>query len=254
MPGICDFCQLTSIIPDLSVEGNVEKWRRLENAKQRVLYMLDTLGLPFREVENSTTPPLRFEFKSDGEQPVPTGHDKGCIVINIKEADSVIRELSRVQLGEPQRTLVGHFRHELGHFFWDRVVKSNNSSLHEFRRLFGDERKSDYVQALGNYYQNGPVGDWQPSFVSAYSTMHPWEDFAETFATYIDMCSVLDTANHFATAKVGFDDLDGMVKSYSHVGVMANELNRDMGLLDLVPEVFTPPVVEKLRFVHLLCY
>ena len=250
--GLCDFCKLTTVIPDLAIAGNAEKWRRLEKAKQRVLYALDTLGFPFRDDANSPFPAVRFEFKADGVEPVSTGHNNGCIVINIEEADSVKRELSRVQLGEPQRTLVGHFRHEMGHYFWSRLVNPNNQLLKQFRELYGDELSLEYGQAIDAYYRNGPAGVWQTNYVSAYATMHPWEDFAETFATYVDMCSVLNTANHFGTADVVFDDLDTMVESYSKIGVMANEFNRDMGLLDLVPEVFTSPVIEKLRFVHCL--
>jgi len=243
---------LTTVIPDLSIEGNLEKWRRLETAKQRVLYALDLIGMPFRNDPASEARAVQFEFRSDNTAPVATGHNDGCIVININEADSVNREIARVQFGEPQRTLVGHFRHELGHYFWDRLVKFNGQRLQEFQSLFGDYRQLDYGQALNNYYQNGPADNWAANFVSAYSTMHPWEDFAEIFATYLDMWSVLDTAKHFGMVSGGADNFEAMLKRYSEVGIMANELNRDIGLLDLVPEVFTQKVAEKLRFVHRL--
>lgn len=250
--GLCDYCELTTVIPDLSVPGNLDKWQRLEAAKHRVLYALDQIGFPFRADSGTQRSAVSFEFKEDGAEPVATGHNDGRIVINIKEADSVKREIARVQFGEPQRTLVGHFRHELGHYIWDRLVKPNGPQLEKFRNIFGDERIQDYGQALEDYYQSEPASNWQTNFISAYATMHPWEDFAETFATYIDMRSVLDTASHFGMSTSDNSNFDDMVRDYSSVGVMANELNRDMGLLDLVPEVFVPPVIEKLRFIHLL--
>ena len=249
---LCDYCQMTTVIPDLAIEGNGEKWRRLELAKQRVLHQVDQIGLPFRDLNGQNTSSLSFEFKADGEVPVSTGHNQGQIVINIIEADSVQRERSRVEFGEPQRTLLGHVRHELGHFFWDRLVKFNDRRLSNFRNLFGDETSSPYDIALQQFYKNGPSANWQNSFVSAYATMHPWEDFAETFATYLDIRSVVDNANHFMSLGVPPDDFDALLKCHCEVGVMANEFNRDMGLLDLVPQVFVEPVVAKLKMIHSL--
>ena len=247
---LCDFCQLTPVIPDLTIQGNLEKWRRLELAKQRVMYQLDDVGFPFRNTGDGNATALSFEFRADANEFVPTGHAQGKIVVNIKEADSVQREMTRVAFGEPQRTLVGHFRHELGHFFWDRLIKIDQSRLGQFRSLFGNELDPNYDDALQLYYQNGPSKDWQKSFVSAYATMHPWEDFAETFATYLDVCSVVANANHFMSANVPPSDFDALMKCHCRVGLMANEFNRDMGLLDLVPQVFVDPVVEKLKLIH----
>ena len=249
---LCDYCQLTPVIPDLTVEGNIEKWRRLELAKQRVLHQLDQIGLPFRATGPNEVSPLSFEFKADGANHILTGHNQGQIVINIKEADSVQREKSRVAFDEPQRTLVGHFRHELGHFFWDRLIKFDETRLKQFRLLFGDETNPTYGDALQRFYQEGPANDWQNAFVSAYATMHPWEDFAETFATYLDIRSVVDNAIHFMSVDVSPNDFDELLKCHCRVGLMANEFNRDMGLLDLVPQVFVDSVVEKLKLIHSL--
>ena len=247
---LCDYCRTTTVIPDLAVAGNVEKWRRLENAKHRVLHQLDQIGFAFRDTSGGNVPELSFEFKADGGTPVLTGHNQGQIVINIKEADSVQRERSRVEFGEPHRTLVGHFRHELGHFFWDRLIKNDNERLRGFRNLFGDETNQSYNDALESFYQAGPPSGWQNSFVSTYAAMHPWEDFAETFATYLDVRAVVDNANHFLSMQVPPDDFNALLNCHCKVGMMANELNRDMGLLDLVPQVFVEPVAEKLKFVH----
>ncbi len=246
----CDYCALTAVIPDQSVAGNHEKWQRLEWAKQRVLDIVDLIGLPFRPSHQPSVPCLAFEFKADGEQPVHTGHQNGTITINLREVDDVEREKTRVAFQEPQRTLVGHFRHELGHYFWDRLVKAKCEE--ECREVFGDERDPAYVQALEAYHAQGPREEWPETFVTAYASMHPWEDFAETFGTYLDMVSVLDTARHFGVTRCDLYDVDSMIKCYQEVGFLANEFNRDMGLVDLVPEVFVPAVIVKLRFIHTL--
>lgn len=245
---LCDYCRLVTVVPDLSVAENFDKWRRLTRAKQRVLHTLDQLGLDYGDRTGGTLPKLRFEFREDSTKPVMTGHADGCITINIKEADSVHREQVRVEMGEPQRTLVGHFRHELGHFFWDRLVKGKSED--SFMQRFGDHRDPTYQDALQTYYETGPADHWRNRFVSAYASMHPWEDFAETFNAYLDMTTILDTSEHFDVLKAKAIDFDDMIDAYREVGILANEFNRDMGLLDLVPEVFVDPVIEKLRYIH----
>ncbi|MFA8020435.1 zinc-binding metallopeptidase family protein [Bremerella cremea] len=244
----CTYCRLNRVIPDLKVPGNLEKWRRLETAKRRVLDGIELIGLPIGTPSQNELLPLWFEFKADDVQPVSTGHANGVITINVKEADSVHREQTRVEFGEPQRTLVGHFRHELGHYYWDLIVKPK--LLSEFRDLFGNEEDPTYAEAQQAYYKDGPQPDWQQQFISGYATMHPWEDFAESFAAYLDMTAIVITAQSFPRieAEVPADDFDKWLQTYREIGVMANEFNRDIGLLDLVPEVFTQPVVEKLRF------
>ncbi len=258
---LCVACQLTETIPDLSIEGNREKWARLEAAKRRLLYILDVLRLPYAEAE----PKLTFDFKADVEHPgnewrnagpaeiVYTGHAGGKITINIREADDAIRESLRVQFHEAHRTLIGHFHHEIGHYYWELLVP--NRFEQEFRALFGDHDSPPYEEAMEAYYRLGPRQDWITSFVSAYASAHPWEDFAETFALYLDMTSVLDTATHlFKSINVDFRiaSVTPLVERYQQVGVLVNEFNRSVGLLDLVPEVVVPPVVAKLDFIHSL--
>lgn len=244
--GLCRYCLLTKTIPNLNSPGQLEKWRTLEEAKARSLYVMELLGFPLKP--GNTGVRLSFHFKADGFKRVFTGHMNGEITINTKEADSVQREIARVSFGEPQRTLVGHFRHELGHYIWDRLIKGKREGT--YRDIFGDERSPNYAQALVQYGNSGPKPNWQSNFISAYATMHSWEDFAETFGAYLDMVSVLLTADHFDFIKTDTNDLDQMVDNYRRVGVISNELNRDMGLLDLVPEIIEAPVREKLRFVH----
>ncbi len=261
---LCDCCRFNDTIPDLAVAGNLPKWYRLEAAKRRLFYDLGELGLPYGTEADGIEPPLSFDFKADvipkkrywrsgnvATERVYTGHANGKITINIREACDVEREKLRVDLGEAHRTLIGHFRHEIGHYYWEQLVLGRREE--EFIALFGDHNNPTYAEALDRYYEQGAPADWQQNYVSAYATMHPWEDFAETWALYLDMAGALDTA-----AWQGFGgmtdavrkDVDTLIRRYQQLGVALNEINRSMGLLDLVPEVFVAPVVEKLRYVH----
>jgi hypothetical protein len=261
-PLLCDCCCFNQTIPDLSVPGLAEKWYRLEAAKRRLLYDLDLAGLPYRFADSDPRPKLRFDFKADyapkkwlwwtigkGER-VFTGHANGLITINIREASSAEREALRVNFGEAHRTLIGHFRHEIAHYYWEVLIRGRDEE--RCKELFGDHESPTYQEALETYYQNGPLPGWGERFVSAYATMHPWEDFAETFATYLDMSSVLDTAhnNGFIATLPRREDIDNRMSQYKALGIGMNEINRSMGLLDLVPEVLVAPVREKMRYIH----
>lgn len=261
----CDCCRFNETIPDLSIAGNCQKWHRLEAAKRRLFYDLDQLGLPYGMASDGINPPLRFDFKADiipannfwrpvgDAQRVFTGHNAGRITINIREADDVEREQLRVDLGEAKRTLIGHFRHEIGHYYWDMLVKGRRED--EFRAAFGDHERPSYGEALDAYYRNGAPSDWSQHFISAYAAMHPREDFAETWASYLDMVSTLDTAQHIGMGGETdpiHADIGRMLARYQDLGVAFNEINRNMGLLDVVPEVFVAPVIAKLGFIHQL--
>jgi hypothetical protein len=218
------------------------------------------LGFPYGTEKDGITPGLIFEFKADvvpdriyrgmGDgQKVYTGHDNGVITINIQEADDVERERLRVNMGEPQRSLLGHFRHEFGHYIWDVLIKGRREQ--DSIAVFGDHNNPKYNDALQAYYRNGPNPNWLLNYVSAYATMHPWEDFAETFAVYLDMTSALDTAFHGGfIPEPDFNDLDRMAREYQKLGIALNEINRSNGLLDFLPEVIAARVREKLRFIH----
>ncbi|MBA3312690.1 MAG: putative zinc-binding peptidase [Planctomycetota bacterium] len=259
---LCDCCRFNATIPDLSVSGNAAKWYRLEAAKRRLFYDLDLLGLPYGTSSDGIDPPLAFDFKADyipvddfwrptgDEEQVYTGHANGRITINVREADDVEREKLRVDMGEAHRTLIGHFRHEIGHYYWDMLVKDRRED--EFKALFGDHENPAYNDAMNAYYQSGPAYDWPSRCVSAYASMHPWEDFAETWARYLAMISALDTARHagFETETDSTrDSIDTLVARYQRLGIALNEINRSMGLIDVVPDVFVPAVVEKLRYI-----
>ncbi len=256
----CDCCRFNHTIPNLSVAGNREKWYRLEAAKRRTMYDLDMFGFPYGNEQDGITPPLKFEFKADivpdrvyrgssTGQKVFTGHDNGVITINIQEADDVVREKLRVDMGEAHRSLLGHFRHEFGHYIWDVLVKGKKEA--ECVAVFGDHNNPKYDDALKAYYKNGPRPDWLMNYVSAYATMHPWEDFAETFALYLDMGAGLDTAIHGGIIPpLDLTDVDAMTKAYTKLGLALNEMNRSNGLLDFLPELFAKPTQVKIRFIH----
>ena len=266
----CAACRHNRTIPDLSYPENLLHWRRIEFAKHRLFYTLLKLRLPLTtrwEDPNG----LAFDFlssESDGGSEAPavvTGHAGGLITLNVAEADDIERERQRKSLAEPYRTLLGHFRHEIAHYYWDHLV-ADTPALDEFRQLFGDERE-DYKEALARYYATGPAPDWSERFVTAYASAHPWEDFAETWAHYFHMVDTLETAAAFGIrlrpqvakgagldAVVNFDphvaELDRIIDTWLPLTFAVNSINRSMGQPDLYPFVLPPPVIWKLAFLH----
>jgi hypothetical protein len=218
------------------------------------------------ETQGESPAGLAFQFLADAGPAQPavlTGHANGVITINLAEADDAERERRRQQMGELYRTLLGHFRHEIGHYYWDRLIL-DSPHLEDFRRIFGDERQ-DYDSALQNYYANGAPADWSERFISAYAGSHPWEDFAETWAHYFHMIDTLETAHVVGLAirpklpenpGAVFDfhpretDMNRLVEAWVALTFTVNSLNRSMGLLDLYPFVLGPVAVAKLSFVH----
>jgi hypothetical protein len=264
---LCWACRLNSVIPNLEKPEQREAWLRLEAAKRRLLYSLYSLNLPVESRAERPESGLSFSFMAgDKEQPVFTGHSDGLITINVAEADDPFREKMRAQLGEAYRTVLGHFRHEIGHYYWDRLIKDSQQQLAEFRALFGDETL-DYKEALERHYKEGSPPDWAQHFVSAYASMHPWEDWAETWAHYLHVVDTLETAKVYGlrvkfgrglssgeavvdTTQVSTDNFDEMADDWVPLTVALNSLNRSMGLPDLYPFVWTETALAKLRFVH----
>lgn len=176
---LCEACRLNRTVPNLDNEGNGERWQKIELAKRRLVSALFGLGLPVERRVDGVSQGLLFDFVESTPQgpAVLTGHESGLITLNILEADDDYREKMRVQMGEPYRTLLGHLRHEVGHYYWDRLV-DDPAWIERFRALFGDERQ-DYGEALKRHYEH-PREDWAQSCVSVYASSHPWEDWAET--------------------------------------------------------------------------
>lgn len=268
---LCRSCELTHTIPDLDAPGNRDAWAKLEAAKRRLVHALLTLGLPLQGKSVDPQRGLQFRFMADSVTPigdrsrVMTGHDNGLITINIAEADDVYRETQRQHQREPYRTLLGHFRHEIGHYYWD-VLIAGGERLEGFRQLFGDER-ADYQQALQQHYSQGAPQDWPGRFISAYASMHPWEDWAETWAHVMHMVDALETAgaaglsvqpqradepvlavpDRPVLARLG--DFDQLLVDWAALTYILNNLSRGLGLPDAYPFVISAPVIEKLRFV-----
>jgi hypothetical protein len=240
-PLYCQSCELTELIPDLSNAANLEGWVQVERAKRRLLYTLHTLQLPISSRTRDPKRGLSFRFlRGTKRQPVMTGHGSGVITLNVAEANAAFREN------------------------WDRLI-AGSAALEAFRSLFGDERQ-DYDRAIRRHYGEGPRSDWAESFISAYATMHPWEDWAETWAHYLHMQDTLETAKSHGVAvrvpgveggrvamdALAFRDFESLSEGWQAVTLTLNSLSRSMGLADAYPFVLSKPVQNKLRFIHQL--
>ncbi|MDF1719130.1 MAG: putative zinc-binding metallopeptidase [Minwuia sp.] len=269
--GYCLSCRLNHTIPDLDVPGHRALWHRLEAEKRRLVHSCLRLRLDVSS-KAEREDGLAFDFLADPDPSfsergrVLTGHDAGLITINIAEADPAARIRMREQMDEPYRTILGHFRHESGHFYWDRLI-APTAWLDSCRQLFGDERQ-DYGEALEAHYTNGPRPDWRDHHISSYAASHPWEDWAESWSHYLLMMDTLDTAWNFgvrtsprkvdselleselARAPYQEDDFDRLMSQWMPLTVALNSLNRSMGQEDAYPFALAAPVIEKLRFVH----
>jgi hypothetical protein len=263
---LCASCRLTTVIPSLEDQQNRILWKRLEVAKRRLLHTLWTLHLQPMPKPEDTLTGLAFEFLQDvphGER-VLTGHAEGVITINIAEADPAYREKMREQMAEPYRTLLGHFRHESGHYYFDRLI-ANTDRIVAFRALFGDETV-DYGASLQRHYDNGPPLNWNQQFVSLYASSHPWEDWAETWAHYLHMFDTLETAYSCGVqlrpkkhneqnliidaSPVDASSFDELIAEWFALTYVLNSLNRSIGMPDSYPFTLSTPVLEKLKFVH----
>ena len=269
----CDACELNRMIPALTDPDNLKRWKNIEAAKHRLVYTLLRLKLPVARKIGNEEAGIAFDFLTDipSTLKVLTGHDNGTITLNTDEADEAERVRHKEDLGERYRTLLGHFRHEIGHYYWDVLIRSS-IHINNYRSLFGDEQ-IDYSLSLENHYKNGAPANWNENFISAYATSHSWEDWAETWAHYLHMMDTLETAFSFgiriqpaiSLASRGFEtniiidpyeiaDFMQLFNSWLPLTFAVNNLNRSMGYADFYPFVIPDPVVKKLSFIHNLCY
>jgi hypothetical protein len=258
---LCRSCRLTRTRPNDFDAAGLMAFARAEAAKRRLVFQLLELGLPVGDDEPA------FDLVSSGPATAVTGHHQGLITLNLAESDDTHRERVRVELGEPYRTVLGHFRHEIGHYYWEPLVGAS-ASLTEWREVFGDER-SDYQSALERHYATGPPPAWEDRHVSEYAAAHPWEDWAESFAHYLHIRDTLQTAGAFglvvigsqavaldpvyiASPVVGAHDLGlpEIINQWLPLTYALNAINRSMGNQDLYPFVLAPKVIDKLAFVH----
>ena len=262
---LCISCRTTHTIPALGKPENQARWLGLEQAKRRLFFTLLTLKLPVPNRELDPVNGMSFEFleETSTDQRVLTGHDGGVITLNIAEADDAEREKMRAAMHEPYRTLLGHFRHESGHYYWDRLV-DKTAWIDEYRRLFGDER-TDYASALQAHYASPPA-DWSQTFISVYASSHPWEDWAECWAHYLHMVDSLETAaawglrldHALPTGGITASPIDpgaasiegSVIEQWLPVSQFANAMNRSLGLHDSYPFTVPAAVVAKLDFIH----
>ena len=277
LSSLCRSCRLTRVIPDLSVPGHAQHWRRIEQAKRRVIYSLIGLGLgpePQASALDATGLTFNLLARQPGGPPVLTGHEDGVITINIEEADDVAREQARVAMGEPVRSLLGHLRHEVSHYLQYRWVRSPEALAH-CRAVFGDETQ-DYTAALARHHANGPPADWAQHFISAYASAHPWEDWAETCAHVLLVADGLETASRWGLQLQGpaagiaalqplpsdpgrvlgssaAESIGGLaLRHWLPIAGFVNAMNRSLGLPDPYPYLMPEAVLRKMDAVQAL--
>jgi hypothetical protein len=265
---LCESCVLTRTRPADDDDEGMAEFRHGEMAKRRLIFQLAELGLPIARRDERAGKGLAFDLLSSTETKVITGHDNGVITLDLAEADAEHREHLRQQLSEPYRTLLGHFRHEIGHYYWPILVNGPDA-LDACRVLFGDERE-DYALAVKHYYDapTESFPSWSGTHISRYATMHPFEDWAETFAHYLHILDTLQTADSFglgtqpapvprraprvgahATRPDGTHAFGDVVDRWLELSYALNQINRSMGHDDLYPFVLAPNVIRKLAFV-----
>jgi hypothetical protein len=254
---LCLSCRLTRTRPPSGDTQAMAAFAEAETAKRRLMVELLELGLPIVGRDQDPDQGLTFDLLSSRKEQVFTGHDNGVITLNLAEGDDVHREQLRISMGEPYRTLLGHFRHEIGHYFFFKLI-GTGPLLPEFRQLFGDP-DLDYQEALNRHYSQGAPAGWEDRYVSSYATMHPAEDWAETFAHYLHIRDTVDTAASFGFApsgaaldrnlpgEAGFDRL---IELWLPLSWSLNMINRSMGHKDLYPFVLPARVLEKMKLVH----
>ncbi|WP_018343690.1 zinc-binding metallopeptidase family protein [Cytophaga aurantiaca] len=269
-PAFCVACELNRTIPPLATAQNRERWHKIEIAKHRLVYSLLKLQLPIKKKIGNGIEGIAFDFTADNHaKSVMTGHQSGLITINIKEADEAERAKHKYDLNEKYRTLLGHFRHEIGHYYWDVLIKNNPKQLKKFRELFGNEMVS-YEQSLRAYYSN-PNKNTSNHYISIYATSHPWEDWAESWAHYMHLMDTIETAFNFGI-QLDTDSLQGRnitapkisnpyeIKKFVDIfnmwvplGFAVNALSRSMGHPEFYPFVISEEIIEKLSFIHKIC-
>lgn len=254
---LCAACQFNRTIPNLALDDNLKHWTLLEQAKKRLFFTLRQVGLPLHSGWERPDTGLLFDFLDDarskpehfGDSFVTSGFSQGVVTLNLLEADDIARAAMQAEMREPYRTLLGHFRHESGHYYWS-LLAPDARCLSDFEDLFGDPA-ADYADALEVYYQEGPVQGWSETHISAYATAHPLEDWAETWGHYLHIFDALETAHaHGLIADApGTMTIADRVSAWKQVSVMLNELNRSVGRADAYPFSIGPLVVEKLQLV-----
>lgn len=255
---LCASCELTRTRPGDDDTVAMARFATAEKAKRRLIAELYEMKLPVVGRDEDPQYGLAFDLLSSQVEKVFTGHHNGVITLDLAEGDDVHREQLRISMDEPYRTLLGHFRHEVGHYYFYRLVGTSGDYWQRVNELFGDPN-ADYQAALDRHYSQGAPDGWQDEYVSSYATMHPAEDWAETFAHYLHIRDTLDTAAAFGMAAasatlghkmLGPSGFDTIIDMWLPLAWALNMVNRSMGKDDLYPFVLPPAVLEKMRFIH----
>lgn len=253
----CISCRTTRTIPMLDQPDNLRRWAIMESNKRRMIYGLLDMGLTITGYTEDKDEGVAFDFLEDQrtnssiyEEHILSGHAKGIVTINVAEADGSYREATREAMNESFRSLLGHFRHEIGHYYWERLIP-HSTNYAEFQHLFGDETQ-DYRKALDDYYLKGPEDNWQKSYISAYASMHPLEDWAETWSHYMLMRETIETAFNYQICPklTAYSDFDVWMTEWMQLIVVLNALSRSIGNADAYPFVISNTVRFKLKFIH----
>lgn len=253
---LCMGCGFNRTIPDLSNTENIKRWRRFEQAKKRLFYSLVSLKLPLKNGWDDPQSGLLFDFKEDKrsnpvllESFVSTGYLSGVITINVLEADDIAREATKHKMNESYRTMLGHLRHESGHYFYSFLSQFPDLQ-DEFANLFGDAN-ANYQEALDRYYALGPIERWSDYYISNYASCHPLEDWAECWSHYQHLTDTLETAGAYQMVQdqIHPEDFRSLANQWRSFAVALNELNRSIGLPDAYPFVITQTIERKLAFV-----
>jgi hypothetical protein len=246
----CFSCGLTRTRPpDADLHG-LGLYPVAEGAKRHLIAELDRIGLPIVTRAEDPDKGLCFDLLSSVNEKIIMGHNRGAVTIDLAEGDDVIRVKMQREFREPFRTMLGHFRHEIGHYY-EMLLVRDDDTIERTRAMFGDET-APYQAAIERHYRDGPPRGWEASYISSYATMHPFEDFAETFAHFLHIRDAVDTAGNFGLIEVDDDSTefgDLVRHTWIPLSTALNQINRSMGRSPLYPFVLPEPVLRKLEFV-----
>ena len=197
--GFCRACALNKTIPDLSIDGNRDRWTRVEAAKKRA----DLFAAGVRPDGRAEARCGRRD-RTGLRLPRRPGRDRtrrrACSHRPRQRADHAQRRGGRLRRAREAARRDGRGLPHAARPFSPRArslllgpadPRRSGMAASASAKLFGDERP-DYDEALRRHYAEGAPPDWQARHISAYAATHPWEDWAETFAHYLHITDTLE--------------------------------------------------------------
>ena len=266
----CVACRHDLTIPPLDDPVSLKRWQAIQRAKKRLFYSLLRLGMPLETRGENHACGLGFRFptgipaKSDG---VSGGHGSGVITIALTEADDVDGEARRAATEQPHRTMLERFRQEIGRYYWDLLI-AGTPRLKRFAKAFGGAGQDRMLQTP--HAPRSPQGPPRGQ-IRAYSTAHPRESFAESFAHYCHITDAVEVAAAFGVQSrpgrhgdksapaAPFDPyasgtIEQLLENWTSVTSLLDNFNWSMGHPDAFPFVLSPEVIERLGFIHELVH